>query len=165
MTGTASNSRHRIAIGCDHAAVALKDQIVKELKASGHPVEDLGAFGTESVDYPDFAAAVSRRVASGAADRGILICGTGIGMSMAANKFPGIRAAVCHDATTARLSRQHNDANVLCLGARIVGPAVASDIVAAWLAAGFEGGRHQRRIDKISALESARNDHGEGGRS
>jgi ribose 5-phosphate isomerase B len=164
MTPASANAgtmtRHRVAIGCDHAAVSLKDQIVKELRAGGYPVEDLGAFSSESVDYPDFAAAVSLAVAAGSADRGILICGTGIGMSIAANKFHGIRAAVCHDATTARLARQHNDANVLCMGARIVGPAVASDIVTTWLAAEFEGGRHQRRIDKIRSLERADREQG-----
>jgi ribose 5-phosphate isomerase B len=143
-----------IVIGCDHAAVALKDEIVKELRASGAQVEDVGTFSGESVDYPDFAAQVAGRVRSGAFQHGILLCGTGIGVSIAANKVPGIRAALCHDATTARLSRQHNDANVLCMGGRIVGLAVAMDIVRTWLSTSFEGGRHVRRLQKIEAIES-----------
>lgn len=143
----------RVAIGADHAAVSMKDDIVRELRASGMTVEDVGTFTGESVDYPDFAAKVARQVASRAVDRGIILCGTGIGVSIAANKLPGIRAALCHDVTTARLARQHNDANVLCLGGRILGPAVAMDIVKTWLATQFEAGRHQRRVLKIEALE------------
>lgn len=146
----------RIAIGCDHAAVALKDDIVKELRSVGTQVEDLGTFTSASVDYPDFATSVAERVMAGGAERGILMCGTGIGMSITANKIPGIRAALCHDVTTARLAREHNDSNVLCIGGRTTGTAVAIDIVRTWLAAEFEGGRHQRRIDKIEALETAR---------
>ncbi|HET9481275.1 MAG TPA: ribose 5-phosphate isomerase B [Candidatus Polarisedimenticolia bacterium] len=146
----------RVAIGCDHAAVGLKEAIVQELRASGVAVEDAGTFTGDPVDYPDFAADVARRVARGEVDRGIVMCGTGIGVSIAANKIPGIRAALCHDVTTARLAVEHNDANVLCLGARTTGPAVAFDVVATWLGAAFEGGRHQRRVDKIRALEGAR---------
>ena len=144
----------RVVIGCDHAAVALKDVIVKELRGSGAQVEDVGTFAGDSVDYPDFAASVARRVAGGGADRGIALCGTGIGACIAANKIRGIRASLCHDTTTARLARQHNDANVLCMGGRTTGQAVALDIVKTWLATEFEGGRHQGRIDKIQALES-----------
>ena len=146
----------KVAIGSDHAAVAMKEDIVKELRAGGAQVEDVGTFTGDPVDYPDFAAEVSSRVKNGTADRGIVLCGTGIGVAIAANKIHGIRAAVCHDVTTARLARQHNDTNVLCLGSRILGPAVAADIVKMWLATGFEGGRHQRRIDKIEALDAAR---------
>ncbi|HZI92690.1 MAG TPA: ribose 5-phosphate isomerase B [Patescibacteria group bacterium] len=144
----------RLAVGCDHAAVAMKDDIVRDLRGAGLQVEDVGAFNQDSVDYPDFAALVAARVTSGAADLGIALCGTGIGVAIAANKIRGVRAAVCHDVTTARLSRQHNDANVLCMGARIIGPAVAADIVKEWLAADFEGGRHKRRVEKIEALEA-----------
>ena len=148
--------KHRVAIGSDHAAFALKDALVKELRAAGMQVEDVGAPSTDSVDYPDFASLVAARVVARTSDRGILLCGTGIGMSIAANKFPGIRAAVCHDVTTARLARLHNDANVLCLGGRIIGYAVASDIVRTWLGTEFEGGRHKGRIEKIEALETVR---------
>ena len=143
-----------ICIGCDHAAVSAKDEIVKELRAADHDVDDMGASSSDPVDYPDVAALVAERVSAGAAERGILLCGTGIGVCIASNKIPGIRAALCHDITTARLSRQHNDANVLCLGARTTGIAVAMDIVRAWLAAEFEAGRHLRRIEKIAALEA-----------
>jgi len=143
----------RVAIGSDHAAFELKELVAQELRAAGVQVEDVGTFSKESVDYPDFAAEVGRRVVSGAADRGIALCGTGMGVAIACNKIPGIRAALCHDVTTARLAREHNDSNVLCMGGRITGPAVAMDIVRTWLAAGFEGERHQRRIEKISALE------------
>jgi len=146
-------SARRIVIGSDHAAVALKAEIVKELTAAGHSVEDVGTFTTDSVDYPDIAAQVAAAVTTGTGAAGILLCGTGIGVAIAANKCHGIRAAVCHDTTTARLSRQHNDANVLCLGGRIIGSAVALDIVNCWLATSFDGGRHERRILKISAIE------------
>ena len=114
---------------------------------------DLGTGGAESVDYPDYAEQVAREVASGHADRGILLCGTGIGMSIAANKVPGIRAALVHDVTTARMSRLHNDANVLALGGGLLGDRLLRDIVTAWLTTDFEGGRHQRRLDKIARLE------------
>jgi len=146
--------RMRVAIGADHAAVALKDALVKELRGANLPVEDLGTHTTDSVDYPDFAREVAARVAAGTADRGILLCGTGIGMSIAANKVQGIRAAVCHDVTTARLARLHNDANVLCMGGRLIGLTLASDIMQTWLATQFEGGRHKGRVEKIHALET-----------
>ena len=137
----------KIALGSDHGGFALKREIADWLKEAGHEVLDLGNEGTASVDYPDYADKVCRAVLSGGCERGILICGTGIGMSMAANRHRGIRAALCHDAFTARMSREHNDANVLCLGGRVLGPALALDIVAVWLATAFEGGRHQRRIN------------------
>ena len=146
-------SVRQIVIGSDHAAVTLKSEIVAELKAAGHSVEDVGTFTMDSVDYPDIAGKVSAAVTSGADVVGILLCGTGIGMSIAANKHFGIRAALCHDVTTARLSRQHNDANVLCMGGRILGTAVAFDIVNCWLATSFDGGRHQRRLLKIEKKE------------
>ena len=145
----------RVVIGADHAAVALKDQVVAHLRAASYQIEDLGTHSTDPVDYPDLAAEVARRVAAGQAERGILCCGTGIGMSIAANKIPGIRAALCHDTTTARLSRLHNDANVLCMGGRTTGSETARDIVSTWLNTAYEGGRHTHRVDKITALESA----------
>ena len=143
----------KIAIGADHAGFPLKQAVKSWLEEHGYEVEDLGTFNTESVDYPDYAAAVAHAVANNQADRGILICGTGIGMSMSANKVPGIRAALCTDAYTARMSRRHNDANVLCMGARVVGIGVAESIVEAWLAEEFEEGRHARRVAKINALD------------
>lgn len=143
----------RFAIGCDHAGLVLKRLLAERLVELGHEVTDLGTDGPASCDYADFAAAVGRAVASGQADQGLLVCGTGIGMAIAANKIAGVRAAVLSDTFSARSTRQHNDANVLCMGERVVGPGLALDILDAWLAARFEGGRHQRRIDKISALE------------
>lgn len=138
-----------IAIASDHAGVDLKSQIREMLAARGHDVLDLGTHGAESVDYPDFAAALALALREGRADSGILICGTGIGISIAANRHSGVRAALCHDTTTARLSRVHNDANVLALGARVVGIEVAKDCVDVFLGTAFEGGRHQRRVDKL----------------
>ncbi len=143
----------RIAVASDHAAFTLKGKVVAWLEARGHEAVDLGPERPESVDYPDYAERVAAEVAAGRAQSGILLCGTGIGMSLAANKVPGIRAAVATDAFMARLARLHNDANILCLGARVVGEGLAEDIVDAWLAAGFEGGRHARRVEKISAIE------------
>ena len=137
----------KIAIGCDHGGISLKGEIVPLLQELGHTVDDKGCFSTESVDYPDFAKAVCTQVQNGDCDRGILICGTGVGMSMAANRFDGIRAALGNELFTARMSREHNDANVLCLGARVVGPGLAAEIVRAWVSTEFAGGRHQRRID------------------
>ena len=145
----------RIAIGADHGGTTLKHSLVDALVAAGHDVADHGTHGTTSVDYPDVAADVARSVAAGQAERGVLVCGSGIGVSIAANKVPGIRAALVHDATTARLAREHNDANILCLGERTTGSVVAIDAVAAWLGAAFEGGRHQGRVDKITQLERA----------
>ena len=146
------NTRN-IVVGSDHAAVALKAEIVADLKAAGHSVEDVGTFTADSVDYPDIAGQVAAAVISGPGKMGILLCGTGIGVAIAANKYAGIRAATCHDTTTARLSRQHNDANVLCLGGRILESAVALDIIRCWLVTPFDGGRHEGRILKIKAIE------------
>ena len=140
----------RVAVGCDHGGVSLKPEIVRLLTESGHQVIDHGAFSDQSVNYPDFARAVVADVEDGRADRGILICGTGIGMSMAANRSPKIRAALCHELFTARMSREHNDANILCLGARVVGPGLAVEIVRTWMAAEFAGGRHLERVAMFS---------------
>ena len=142
----------RIAIGSDHAGFESKEGLLKELRKHNE-VTDCGTTGNEPVDYPDFAASVAEAVASGKAERGILICGTGIGMCMAANKHTGIRAAACHNPETARLSRKHNDANVLCLGSRILSIESMIRIADVWLKTGFEGGRHAARIDKMKALE------------
>ena len=143
----------RIATGSDHAGIALKVGLVEFLEGHGHAVTDLGTHDTSSCDYPDYAAKVAQAVADGQADFGLLLCGTGVGMSMAANKVSGIRAAVVSDPFSARATRLHNDANVLCMGERVVGQGLAREILAAWLDAEYEGGRHQRRIDKITALE------------
>ena len=143
----------QIWIGADHAGVALKDRIRDMLEADRHQVTDQGAHTGESVDYPDFAASVAQGVSSGTAERGILVCGTGIGMAIAANKVSGVRAAVCHDLETVRLSRRHNQSNVLALGARTLEPKLALSMVREWLRVGFEGGRHDRRVRKISSLE------------
>jgi ribose 5-phosphate isomerase B len=139
-----------IAIGSDHGGFELKQCIAALLKDRGDSVIDLGADSAASVDYPDFATEVCEKVLSGEAEYGILVCGTGIGMSMAANRYRGIRAALCHDEYTARLSREHNSANVLCLGGRVLGQGLAECIVEAWLDTEFRGGRHQKRIDKFS---------------
>jgi ribose 5-phosphate isomerase B len=144
-----------IALGADHAGFSLKEELKRWLMAAGHDVLDVGTFSTDSVDYPDFAAAVAAAVASGVSACGVLVCGTGIGMAMAANKVPGIRAAVCTDAYTARMSREHNDANVLALGARLSAPAAATEIVETWLATAFLGGRHARRVEKLAGLDRA----------
>ncbi|MEA2085035.1 MAG: ribose 5-phosphate isomerase B [Thermodesulfobacteriota bacterium] len=136
----------KIAVGCDHGGFDLKRLIVPLLKESGHEINDQGCNSNESVDYPDFARLVCILVEKGACDCGILICGTGIGMSMAANRSSAIRAALCHESFTAKMSREHNDANVLCLGARVIGPGLAIEIVRTWLAAEFVGGRHLKRI-------------------
>lgn len=139
----------RIAIGADHAGYILKDHLRARLAAAGHELRDMGAHSGDSVDYPDFAADVARAVASGEADRGILVCGSGIGMAIAANRHRGVRAAACADLYSASLCRQHNDANVLALGSRIVAPPLAEAIVDVFLATPFEGGRHQRRVAKL----------------
>jgi ribose 5-phosphate isomerase B len=143
----------RVAIACDHPAVALKARLVEVLRGRGHEVLDLGTDGPASVDYPDYALRVAEEVASGRCDTGVLICGTGIGMSLAANKVPGIRAAVATNGYMARMARAHNDANVLCLGARVIGEGVAEEILVAWLETPFEGGRHAVRVEKISRIE------------
>jgi ribose 5-phosphate isomerase B len=138
-----------IVIASDHAGVDLKSQIVALIDEAGRKVRDLGPADATSVDYPDYAHAVAEAIATGEAERGILICGTGIGMSMTANRHPLIRAALCHDALTAEMARRHNDANVLCLGARTTGPGVAEQMVNIFLETPFDGGRHQRRVEKI----------------
>lgn len=152
----AEDGEMKVALGSDHAGYALKRRVAEWLRREGHEVLDEGTFSEESCDYPDFALGVARRVSSGEAERGIAICATGIGMAMAANKVRGIRAAVCNDIYTARYSRLHNDANVLALGARVVGPGVAEEIVRTWMETPFEGGRHSRRLEKIARIEEAR---------
>jgi len=142
-----------ISLGSDHAGLDLKREIALLLSRAGHTVHDQGTSTAASVDYPDFATLVCSDIQSGAAERGILVCGTGIGMSIAANKHAGIRAALCHDTFSARAARAHNDANVLCLGQRVIGPGLALDIVAVWLGAGFAGDKHLRRLEKIALLE------------
>lgn len=140
----------KIAIGCDHGGFELKEEIVALLQKMGHEVVNLGTNSPESVNYPDFAEAVCSKITDHGCDRGILICGTGIGMSMAANRHREIRAALCHELYTARMSREHNDANVLCLGARVIGPGLALEIVTTWMNTEFGGGRHQNRIEMFS---------------
>ncbi len=146
----------RIAFGCDHVGFILKDDILAHLRQRGIEVVDKGAWSTERTDYPRYASAVAQAVAAGEVDGGILICGTGVGISIAANKHPGIRAVVCSEPYSAQLSRQHNDTNVLAFGARVIGLELAKMIVDAWLAAEFEGGRHQGRVDAIGAIEQQR---------
>lgn len=143
----------KLAIGADHGGYSLKEILKKHLEEQGHLVEDYGTHSTESCHYPVFAEAVARAVVSGEAQLGILICGTGIGMSIAANKVKGIRAAAVSDCFTAQATREHNDSNILCLGERTVGPGLAMRIVDTWLEASFLGGRHQTRVDMVSALE------------
>lgn len=142
-----------IAMGADHAGWKLKEEVKKALEQNGHKVVDQGTNGEESVDYPDYAERVARSVAKGECERGILFCGTGIGMSIAANKIKGVRAAVCHDAFTTEMSRKHNDANVFCAGTRVLDPESVKQLVLMWLQVPFEGGRHQKRIDKIGQLD------------
>ena len=146
----------RVAIGSDHAGFTLKQELAGFLREGGHDLDDLGTTGDERVDYPDFGAAVGRAVASGDSELGICVCGTGIGISIAANKIDGVRAAVVHDVTSARLAKEHNDANVVCLGARLVGPEVAQEALHAFLSASWQEGRHAERVDKIAALERDR---------
>lgn len=143
----------RIAIGSDHAGFAMKQLIVGLLSELGHSYKDFGCFDSNSVDYPDIAQPVSEAVSKKSFDRGILICSTGIGMSIVANKVPGIRAAVCHDTFSARRAREHNDANVLCLGEWVLGQGLMREIVTTYLSSDFAGGRHARRLEKIHALE------------
>jgi len=136
-------------IGTDHAGIELKDWTVELLRSKGYEVEDFGPYTKDRVDYPDYAHKVATAVLEDEGSHGILICGSGIGMSMAANRHEGIRAALCHDAYTATVARGHNDANILCFGERIVGKGVAESIIDAWLAHGFDGGRHEQRVKKI----------------
>jgi ribose 5-phosphate isomerase B len=143
----------RIAIGSDHAGLGLKQAVISVLVELGHSYKDFGCYDTSSVDYPDVGRSVAEAVSQRKCDHGILVCATGIGMSMVANKVRGIRAALCHDTFSAHRSREHNDANVLCLGESVVDQSIARDIVTAYLAAEFAGGRHARRVDKIMALD------------
>lgn len=143
----------QIGLACDHGGFELKEELKTLLKSIGINPIDMGSFNEESVDYPDFGILVAEKVSRGELERGILICGTGIGMSIVANKFPRVRAALANDLYSARCSREHNDANVLVIGGRIVGGELAREIVKVWMNTPFAGGRHQRRVDKIRALE------------
>ncbi len=142
-----------IVIGSDHAGFALKEAVKASLAAAGHRVADMGTATGDPVDYPDYGILAAEGVSSGRFERGILVCGSGVGMAIVANKFPGVRAALCLDVETARLSRQHNDSNVLVLAGRKTDPETAARIARAWLETPFDGGRHQRRLDKIRELE------------
>ena len=144
----------RIAVGSDHRGVSIRSKIVELLTRLGQEVVDTGTHDNGSVDYPDIAAVVARLVSTGEVDRGILICGSGLGMSIAANKFPGVRAAPCHDDLTAEMSRRHNDLNMLCLSGDMLGDRLVDHLVEIWLKTEFEGGRHARRIQKIAQLEN-----------
>lgn len=144
----------KVAIASDHAGLSLKRELVEVLKSRGDEINDLGTHSGDSVDYPDFASHVARAVGGAEVDRGVLVCGTGIGMSIVANKHRGVRAAVCTSEFEARMARAHNDANVLCLGQRVVGPGIARAILEAFLGTAFEGGRHERRVQKIRDVEA-----------
>lgn len=144
----------RVAIGSDHGGLDLKETVISVLRELQVEVEDLGTYSKESCDYPDYAQKVAEGVASGTFEKGVLICGTGIGMSIAANKVSGIRAALCNEVYSAQMARAHNDANVLCMGARVVGSGVAAEIVKAFFTTGHEGGRHAGRVAKIRLLET-----------
>lgn len=143
----------KIALACDHGGLNLKYEIIKELKAQGHEVVDFGTNSTDSCDYPDFALPAAEAVASGKCEKGIVVCSTGIGVSIVANKVPGVRCAHCHDSYCAEFTRLHNDANVLALGEKVIGVGYALKIVNTFLNTEFEGGRHQRRVDKITEIE------------
>jgi len=145
----------KIGIGCDHGGFKLKEEIRKMFEEKGYDFKDLGTFSEDSVDYPDIALELARAVRDGRFDRGILICGTGIGIGIAANKVKGIRAALCHDTFSARAAREHNDANILTMGERVIGPGLAREIVNIWLETDFSGGRHTRRVQKISNIENS----------
>lgn len=140
----------QVIIGCDHAGYELKEVVKKQLLSLGFEAEDFGTQSEESVDYPDFGTLVARKIDKGEYKRGILICGTGLGMSMVANRFPGVRAALCNDLFSAIMSRRHNDANILVMGGRVIGSELAGEIVRAWLETRFEGGRHRKRLEKFS---------------
>lgn len=144
----------KIAMGCDHGGFDLKEDIKAFLTEQGHEVEDFGCYGKESCDYPEFAEAAARAVAEGKCERGIVICTTGIGISISANKVKGVRCALCGDPWSAEMTRRHNDANMLAMGAGVVGPLLARQITAAFLGHDFEGGRHQRRVDKMMDIEN-----------
>jgi ribose 5-phosphate isomerase B len=142
-----------VAIGSDHGGFHLKSEIIRHFDEQGITYRDFGTYSTDSVDYPDISCNVARAVAAGEYDRGIIICGTGIGVSIAANKVKGIRAALCHDVYSAQMSREHNDANVLTMGERVIGPGLALAVVDKWLNTEFAGGRHARRVAKIASIE------------
>lgn len=144
----------KIAVGCDHGGYKLKEHLKGLLQGQGHEVLDVGTYSDESCDYPDFAAKAAHAVAGGSVDLGILTCGTGLGMALAANKVKGIRAITCSDTFSAKMSREHNNANILCLGERVVGFGLADMITEIWLQTEFAGGRHARRVDKLMALEA-----------
>lgn len=144
----------KVTLGCDHAGLELKNAVADLLSKRGFEVEDVGTYGNDSVDYPDFASVVSRKVGSGESAFGVLVCGTGLGMSIVANKYRGVRAAVCTSEFEARATRAHNDANVLCLGERVVGMGLGLAIAEAFFDTAFEGGRHERRIEKIRDAEA-----------
>jgi ribose 5-phosphate isomerase B len=148
-----------VIIGCDHAAVEMKDKIKTFLQSRNIEVEDAGTHGTESVDYPVYGAKVASAVSEGRYSRGILLCGTGLGMSMVANRFPAVRAALCNDLFSAAMARRHNDANVLVLGGRVLGDVLALEIVRTWLETKFEGDRHQRRLDQFHRREDMTGGH------
>lgn len=143
----------RISVGSDHRGVSVKARVIELIQQLGHDVTDEGTDGTDSVDYPDIAASVGRKVSAGEVDRGVLVCGTGIGMAIAANKFPRVRATTVQDEITAEMSRRHNDVNVLCLSGDLLGERNLDNLVRIWLETEFEGGRHARRIEKIADLE------------
>ena len=144
-----------IALACDHGALALKEAIKAHLESRGLEYKDFGTYTADSCDYPDFAAPAARAVASGECEKGIVCCTTGIGVSIVANKIPGVRCALLHDHMSARLTRQHNDANMMALGAAITSPMMAKELIDIFLDTEFQGGRHQRRVDKITALETS----------
>lgn len=143
----------KIALGSDHGGFELKNEIIKHLKENGHEIKDFGPMNTDSCDYPDYALPVAEAVKAKDFDLGILVCGTGIGISISANKVPGIRAALCHDTFSAHATRQHNNANILAMGQRVIGVGLALEIVDTFIKSEFEGGRHQNRLDKISKIE------------
>lgn len=143
----------RIVMASDHGATELRREVFEHIRQQGYSVADLGTHENASVDYPDFATLAVQKIRDGEADRAVLMCGTGLGISMSANRYRGIRAAPCHNEFDARMSRQHNDANVLAMGGRVIGPGLAKSIFDAWIEAEFEGGRHQRRVEKVEAIE------------
>ena len=148
-----TDTKSAIVIGCDHAAYEMKEKLKAYLLRHGHTVEDMGAYSTASVDYPDYGKKVAAQVSEGRYARGLLLCGTGLGMSMVANRFPGVRAALCHDLFGAIMSRRHNDANILVLGGRVTGETLAEEIVKVWLSTPFEDGRHQKRLDLFNRID------------
>ncbi len=143
----------RIAVGTDHRGFLIRGKVIELVERLGHEVEDVGTFSGEAVDYPDVAAVVAEKVSRGEVERGILVCGTGLGMCIAANKYRGVRAAPCHDDLTAEMSRRHNDSNVLCLSSDLLGERLIDRMIELWLTTPFEGGRHARRVEKITQLE------------